>query len=152
MGNDEVPTQLLKIAAAEATTSGFFEITPIHLLIALSRLSEEKSSNEADEQLSALRQEFESLGIEPRRFRRRIRALLPKLSNSPPSASIHRSENTKAVYVLAEVLAEATGEESSPTHLLRAAFLSLADLLAANLGGKPGLGKGPADDEIPKEL
>lgn len=152
MRSDGIFSQLLKLAAAETTTSGFSEITPIHLLIALSRLSEDENSDGANEQVSALRHEFESLGIEPRRFRRRLRAGLPKPSDSPPSASIHRSQNTKAVYLLAEALAEASGEESSPTHLLRAAFLSLADLHAANHGGQPGVGKGPADDEIPKEL
>jgi hypothetical protein len=152
MGNGEVSTQLLKIAAAETTTSGFSEITPFHLLIALSRLSEEKTEGGADEHVTALRQEFESLGIEPRRFRRRLRALLPKQSDSPPSTSIHRSQSTKDVYKLAQLLAQTSGEESSPSHLLRAMFLFLADALVIDQSGHGGLANGPAVDEIPKEL
>jgi len=152
MGNGEVSNKVLKVAAAEMTTSGFVEIAPIHLLIALSRVSEEQPSNGADASVAALRQEFESLGIEPRRFRRRLRALLPKQSNAPQPGAIHRSENTKQIYLLAEALAQASGEERSPSHLLRAMFVSLADVLGSDESGHPEAGSDPADDEIPKEL
>jgi hypothetical protein len=152
MSNGEVSNKLLKVAAGEMTVSGFAEIAPIHLLIALSRVSEEQSSNGADESLTALRLEFDSLGIEPRRFRRRLRALLPKQSSAPQPAAIHRSENTRHIYLLADALAQASGEEPSPSHLLRAMFLSLADMVASNQGGYPGPGNGPADDDIPREL
>jgi hypothetical protein len=64
----------LNLAAQETAAAGYREITPAHLLIALSRLSDPEVAAQIDN--AALRNEFEQLGIEPRRFRRRLRALL----------------------------------------------------------------------------
>lgn len=152
LSNREVFNQLLKVAAREMEGSGFSEIAPIHLLIALSKVSEDQASNRANEDVNALRHEFESLGIDPRRFRRRLRALLPSRSDKPHPTTIHRSQSAQGVFMLAEALALASAEEPSPSYLLRATFLLLADMLVTDRGGHPGPGNGPADDEIPDEL
>ena len=150
--NNDVYNQLLKMAAEEMVESGISEIMPIHLLIALSRLSEGQSSDGADDAATVLRHEFELLGIEPRRFRRRLRALLPNRSDKPHPTTIHRSQSAQSVFMLAKVLARASAEEPSPSHLLRATFLLLADMHVTDRGGYPGSGNDPADDEIPDEL
>jgi len=144
--------QVLKIAAGEMVASGFSEIAPIHLLIALSKVSEEQASNGTNDDVTALRHEFELLGIDPRRFRRRLRALLPNSSAKPHPTAIHRSQSAQGVFMLSKALARASAEEPSPSHLLRATFLLLADMLVTDQGGRPGPGNGPADDEIPDEL
>ena len=64
----------LPLAAKEAAVGGFAEITPGHLLMALCRIGELGPG--ANEGGAELRKEFERLGVEPRRFRRRLRALL----------------------------------------------------------------------------
>jgi hypothetical protein len=148
LNKSDVLKRLVNVAGGEAVAAGFSEVTPAHLLIALSRLSEDESGDGGGEHAQQLRQEFEALGIEPRRFRRRIRALLPKPGDTPAPKSPRRSESTKAVLLLAEALA--SSEEESSAHLLRALFLFLADF-ATQAGGGPGLA-GRAADEVPYEL
>jgi hypothetical protein len=149
---DDFAAHLLKMAAGEAVASGSPQIIPTHLLIALSKLSEEQSSSGGEDHSAALRREFESMGIEPRRFRRRLRALLPKGQDGSPGSIVHRSETAKAVFTLGNALAEAPAEPGGPVHLLRAIFLLLADAIPSGKGRPAGLDVWPADDEIPHEL
>lgn len=144
----DVLKRLVNLAGGEAVGAGFAEVTPAHLLIALSRLSEDESGDGGGKHAQQLRQEFEALGIEPRRFRRRIRALLPKPGDALAPKSPRRSESTKAVLLLAEALT--TSEEERSAHLLRAIFLFLADF-ATKADGGPRI-PGRAADEVPYEL
>lgn len=152
MEPNDVLARLLKVAAGEMVASGLSDITPAHLLIALSKLSEDQPSGAGDDYGAELRSEFESLGIEPRQFRRRMRALLPGRPDSPPAKSARRSQSAKAVFALGEALAQNSGEECGAAHLLRASFLFLSDVMESIKGGQPGLGGGAANNEIPYEL
>ena len=115
---------LLNLAAKETISACYREITPAHLLIALSRLSELTADDPVDG--ATIRGEFEKLGIEPTRFRRRLRALLGDGSAGPPERTIHRSPECKAVFALAQAIAAQQGASLSPEHLLYATLLSLA--------------------------
>ncbi|MCI0490706.1 MAG: hypothetical protein L0229_29280 [Blastocatellia bacterium] len=173
---------LLNVAAREAVLACYREITPAHLLIALSRLSELTADTPVDG--ATLRGEFEKLGIEPTRFRRRLRALLGDGGEGPPERTIHRSPECKAVFALAQAIAVQQGASLSPEHLLCATLLSLArindpqarqdsEILCSNChrrmrpsfasgapycpacGRKidyPGAEQGLFEDEIPTEL
>ncbi len=152
MASNDVVAQLLKVAAGEVAASGFSQITPTHLLIALSKLSEEQPPSGGEDHGAALRREFESMGIEPRRFRRRLRALLPKGKGGSRDSIVHRSETAKAVFTLGNALAAASAEADGPVHLLRAVFLLLADVTPSHEGRPAGLDIRPAGDEIPREL
>lgn len=151
MEDNDFLTRLLKVAASEMMASHLPEIAPAHILIALSKLSEDKSSGGSDYG-AELRREFEALGIEPRRFRRRMRALLPGRPDNPKPTSAHRSQSTKAIFVLAEALAQAAGEECGATHILRASFVFLSDVMESTKGGQPGPAGGTPDNKIPYEL
>jgi hypothetical protein len=75
--NGTDPVELvLRLAAQEAVAAGYREITPAHLLIALSRASEDDTSDIPTAISRALRSEFEHLGLAPRQFRRRLRVVL----------------------------------------------------------------------------
>ncbi len=115
---------VLRLAAQEAIAAGYREITPAHLLIALSRLSDPEVAAQIDN--AALRNEFEQLGIEPRRFRRRLRALLGNGGAKPPDGVIHRSPECRAVFARAQAIASQQGVQLSVTHLLHATWVSLA--------------------------
>src|SRR5688572_15455836 len=130
------------MAAGEAVASGSSQITPTHILIALSKLSEDQFQSEGEDHGAALRREFESMGIEPRRLRRRLRALLPNDKNGSSGSIVHRSETAKAVFGLAEALAKASAEPSGPVHLLRAIFLLLGDA-----DGDGANGTAPREDD-----
>jgi len=95
---------IMTLAAQEAIAAGYAEITSAHLLIALARAAEANGPLAMPTYTTAIRREFEALGIEPRRFRRRLRVLLghgePNTRESPciarqrakPSFSmLHRS-------------------------------------------------------------
>jgi hypothetical protein len=144
--------QLLKVAAGEVVASGSRQITPTHLLIALSKLSEEPSASVAEDQGAALRREFESMGIEPRQFRRRLRALLPKGKQVSPGSIVHRSETAMAVFTLGSALADASAEPGGLVHLLRAIFLLLADVTPSDKDHPAGLDIRRPDNEIPYDL
>ena len=152
MEENGVLARLLKAAASEMVASGPPEITPAHILIALSKLSEDQPSGGGSDYGAALRREFKSLGIEPRRFRRRMRELLPRRPNSPQPRSARRSQSAKAIFVLAEALAQAASEECGAIHMLRASFVFLSDVLESTKGGQPGMIGGAPDNEIPHEL
>jgi hypothetical protein len=149
---NDVLARLLKAATSEMVTSGLLEITPAHILIALSKLSEDQPSGSGSDYGAELRREFESLGIEPRRFRRRMRALLPRRSGNPQATSAHRSQSAKAIFVLAEALARASSEECGATHMLRASFVFLSNVMESTKDGQPDAPGGAADDNIPHEL
>ena len=115
---------VLRLAAQEAVAAGYREITPAHLLIALSRLSDSEPAAQVDN--TALRNEFEQLGIEPRRFRRRLRALLGNGGAKQPEGAIHRSPECRAVFALAQAIASQLRVQLNLEHLLHATWVSLA--------------------------
>ena len=115
---------LLTLAGSEAAAAGYAEITPAHLLIALSRASESDLESQFDTAL--LQGEFAQLGIEPRRFRRRLRALVGKGGQPSPDGPLHRSAACKTVFAWAHTLATGEGKLPGLEHLLRAAFALLA--------------------------
>lgn len=128
---------ILALAAHEAVTAGHAKIHVLHLLVALSRLSEEELPSEAASGVSALRREFQQLGIEARTFRRRLRALVGG-AGEPAGAGMHRSAGCKAAFALAEAMGKADRTPMQPVHLLRAAFASMAvEIEQAVTGGSP---------------
>lgn len=130
----------LKLAAGEAASAGYAEITPAHLMIALARLSEPDLAPQVDG--AGLRSEFEQLGIDPRRFRRRLRALLGNGGMAPPAGGMHRSPECRAVFARAQAIAAQQAAPLGLVHLLQAALMLLAG------GGHPGAGD-QADAECP---
>src|SRR5271167_2652755 len=73
-------TSLMFLAAEEAARSLHGAIEPVHLVIALSRLTDAAVQEPTQAELTSLqhlRAEFEALGIAPRQFRRRLRAIIP---------------------------------------------------------------------------
>ena len=95
----QIFSSLLVTAAEEARASGHDEISPAHLLIALSRFTDTPKLQSIDlPWTKALAGEFESLGIVPKMFRRRLRALLPPGSPQLAGDVVHRSEGCKAAY------------------------------------------------------
>lgn len=114
----------LRLSASEAASAAYPEITTAHLLIALARLSEPDVAGHVDG--TKLQREFDQLGIEPRRFRRRLRALLGRGAGPPPSGVLHRSPECKAVFEHAKLLAAEEGSSLGLQHLLLAALASLA--------------------------
>lgn len=117
---------ILALAAHEALAGGYAEITPAHLLIALSRASEDDTSEIPTAISRALRTEFEHLGLAPRQFRRRLRALVGNAGAQPQGTSVHRSSACRAVFVEAQRLAQTAKEPFDARHLVRAAFAALA--------------------------
>lgn len=114
----------MQLAAQEAVAAGYREITPAHLLIALARLSDPEASGQVNN--AGLCRELEHLGIEPRAFRRRLRALLGNGGSGPPNGVIHRTPLCRAVFALAQELASSRGAELALEHLLHATLCSLA--------------------------
>jgi hypothetical protein len=123
MNEVEIINLLLEGAAKEAVSACYHEITPAHLLIALSRLSEFECHSEFD--VAGLRREFEMLGIEPSRFRRRLRALLRNRGSGAPETTIHRSQDCRAVFTQAQAIAVQQGLHLNLEHLLHATLLFL---------------------------
>jgi hypothetical protein len=115
---------ILKLAAQEATRAHYEEITPAHLLIALSRFADPSLSEAADG--DALRAEFELLGVEPVRFRRRLRGLIGQEGAGATRPEIHRSPECRAVFACAQAVALRLGTPPGPEHLLQATLLLLA--------------------------
>lgn len=128
---------LMALASNEAAAAGYAEITPAHLLIALSRASESDLESHFD--TAVLRGEFAQLGIEPRHFRWRLRTLVGSGGHPPPDGPLHRSAACKTVFAWAHTLATGEGKPPGLEHLLRAAFALLA------WGGPRGEARGPMD-------
>jgi hypothetical protein len=150
MGESNVITGLMNVAAGEAATSGVSEIMPAHLLIALSRMSEGDAYS-ANSDSAALRKEFDSFGIEPRKFRRRLRGLVSVPSEAKTPASVRPSVSTESVLAVAKVLARSSSDVPLAVHLLRTVLLCLAGLHAQESGSPRRQHDGVAD-EIPHEL
>ncbi len=117
---------VVNLAANEAADAGWPQISTAHLLIALSRLSEAEDipDGAAKKELHA---EFEHLGIEPRAFRRRLRALLGNRTRAPNAGTMHRSAGLKAVFASAQNEALEARARLTPAGLLRCAFASLGE-------------------------
>src|SRR5688572_21958947 len=94
-GGKGVLDSLLSLAAQEAVKAGYSETTTGHLLIALSRAIEESEPLWVLGELQELKREFELFGIEPRTFRRRLRALLGTRDDPTTGDTIHRSARCK---------------------------------------------------------
>ncbi len=114
---------VLELAAREAVAAGFGEVTPAHLLMALCRVGESTpgvdASGEAD-----LRKEFERLGVNPRRFRRHLRAQLGRGGAPNTPGSPHRSPQCKAIFARAQAAASEHGVDLSLVLLLHATLKS----------------------------
>jgi len=123
---DPIVALALRMAAQEAAGAGYTETTTAHLLISLSRLTDGEAASLAPSVSTALREEFEKLGIEPKRFRRRLRAILGRPGAEVPSGEMHRSRQCKAVFTLAAALAAQEKEPLLSPVLLRAILFSLA--------------------------
>ena len=146
-----VPTWLesvLSLAAAETVAAGYAEITPGHLLVALSKAIEVDGSSPGTAGDSA-RQEFEQLGIEPRRFRRHLREVLGRRGGQAPLSVIHRSPACKALIVRAERIASDQGVSFDAGLLVRVAFLSLSEEPSADTTSPIPMARA---EDIPTEL
>jgi hypothetical protein len=117
---------LLTLAATEAAAAGFSEITTGHLVIALSKASEMENSGLDLQLAGAIRREFDLLGIDPRRFRRRLRELLGA-TGVRHDGGLQVSTRCQAVFRRSETLAAQSGVASEPHLLVRAAFTTLMD-------------------------
>lgn len=134
---------LLGLAAQEAQAAKHTKIFPVHLLIALSRLSEQGGSGMPANELC---EEFALLGIEPKKFRRRLRAILgPGRANEEPEG-LHRSPACREIFQRAATRAAQEGVAVGPVHLLHEIFASLGP------GEAPSSEAAESDDGIPDEL
>lgn len=116
---------ILNLAAREVAAAGHPEISVAHLLLGLARASEPIGSEQLA--LVALRREFELLGIDPRRFRGRLRALLGRGPVAWAGGQVHRSPACRDVFERAKTTAAILGTPFGPEHLLRAALISLGE-------------------------
>ena len=136
------------MAANEAVAAGYAEITVAHLLIALAKVSD--ANGGTDSALSEpARREFEQLGIEPRRFRRRLRELSGTGGSQLRGGVLHRSAACKAVMSIADRLAAQAGVPVDAGLLVRAAFIAWA---LPGGGSDDGSRTGQPAEEIPTEL
>ena len=141
--NQQAVTTIVTLAANEAAEAGHSQISTGYLLVALSRFSELQGTLDADA-AKQLSQEFEQLGIEPRRFRRRLRAILSHRGDQAAVNTLHRSPQFKSVMAAAERAATEANEPLTPVLILRTAFASLGDDASRVMPG--------SDDDIPSEL
>ena len=131
----QILSSLLVTAAEEAYASGHGEISPAHLLIALSRFTDTPKLQAIDPSWTkTLAGEFASLGIVPKMFRRRLRALLPPGSPQVAGDVVHRSESCKEAYAEAKSMADKEGVALDGRHLLIALFRLLIE---GNLSAGP---------------
>jgi hypothetical protein len=124
--NVEALRLVMMMAAQETAAARYPEITPAHLLIALSRATEDDFAAAAPAASATIRGEFDHLGIEPKRFRQRMRALLGNAGADPPPGPIHRSPKSKAVFARAQAIAVHQGVPMNVAHLLHAILIGLA--------------------------
>ncbi len=161
--DEVVPNLILRLAAQEAMAAGFAEISLAHLLMALGRLADSDQGNILGSgAIAGLRAEFTELGIEPRAFRRRLRALVLRPGGAPPGDKApHRSADVKSVYAAARLLARAENAEPGPRHLLRAAMSSLAVdstpagatvIRTASAAGKPEEASSPSLGDLTRRM
>jgi hypothetical protein len=159
--------QVLWLAAEEAAASGHPKILPVHLLIALCRFVD-VTRNDLSAALQAtqrrLRRELEALSVDPKRFRRRLRALVIKGTAGDAPEILRRelaqyaaehgrpggvvsaaacAQPTRAVIERAAALA-GEGGDNDALHLLRA--LLIGD------SGVPTAAPKPPPDGLPDRL
>jgi hypothetical protein len=152
MGAIDALELVMTLAAQEAVAAGYPEITPVHLLIALARASEADPVATAPAVSAALQREFEALGIEPRRFRRRLRALVGHGGVQHHGDAIHRSPACRAVFTCAERVAAEEQTSFDVVHLVRAAFIVLSEDSGSGGGKKTTEGVASYTDDLPTEL
>ena len=146
MGGATWLESILGLAAAETVAAGYAEITPGHLLIALSKATETNGSSPGPPIGDSARREFEQLGIEPRRFRQRLREVFGR-RGAHPTGVIHRSPSCKALIARAERIAADQGVAFDAGLLLRVAFLSLSQDIP-----NESTARVPMAEDIPTEL
>ncbi|MBI3795864.1 MAG: AAA family ATPase [Deltaproteobacteria bacterium] len=128
MDNTDPVVAILTLAAQETIQSGYAEITPAHLLIALSKVADEEGGEKVPVPVcTAIRNEFASLGLESRRFRRRLRKLLGNAGGRYAGGTVHRSPACRVVFAAAQRIAQEEQEPFDARHLVRAAFAVLAE-------------------------
>jgi hypothetical protein len=143
---------VMTLAAQEAVAAGYPEITPAHLLIALCCASEADQVATTPAMSTALQHEFEALGIEPRRFRRHLRALVGHGGAQHQGDAIHRSPACKAVFICAERVAAAEQASFDVVHLVRAAFIVLSEGSGTDGSTQATEGVAAQTDDLPTEL
>jgi ATP-dependent metalloprotease FtsH len=134
---------VLSVAAGETVAAGSSEITLGHLLIALSKVSELNGSTHEAAIAAPARQEFELMGVNPRRFRRRLRELLGRREPLPENSRVNISVTSKAVIAHAEGLAQVAGVPLDASFLVRAAFMAWTQ--AERSGKRPDSPMPPLD-------
>ena len=130
--------RLLLVAASEAVASEYRVISHPHLLIALSRFADTADVVDDSELQAMLAKSFESLGIEPKRFRRRLRGLIGKggatdasmalnkalAEESPPSLARGSGCSASARAAIARAMSgDGDPEKASLCHLLYALLI-----------------------------
>lgn len=143
---------VIALATQEAVAAGYAEITPAHLLIALSRLSEPDVSTMAPADSTAIQCEFEDFGVEPHRFRRRLRALLGHGGVQKQRKVMHHSPACRAVFAWAERIATAEHVPYAANHLVQAAFMILLAEHGSGGGAQAAEAVAASTDVIPSEL
>jgi hypothetical protein len=159
--------EVLWLAAEEAAASGHAKILPVHLLIALCRfvdVTRDGLSPALQATQRRLRRELDALSLDPKRFRRRLRALLIKGTAADASEILRRelaqyaaehgrpggvvtaaacAEPARAVVERAAALAGAGGDQDA-LYLLR--VLLIGD------SGIPAPAPKPPPDGLPDRL
>lgn len=145
--------EVMNLAAQEAVSARHAEITPAHLLIALSRMADGQHQDGGVLRESAeVRREFAEFGIDPKRFRRRLRGLVGDGGVAHPGGAMHRSPACRTVFLVAQQVALAQGEPVSMLHLLRAVLFCLSlDTVTDDESSEPGADAAPSD-AIPEFL
>lgn len=133
-----------QVAEFEARRLNAAFIEPAHFLLGLCKCVDidfpssipstiadrEKLLEEFLREFQRLRKVFRTAGLDPTRFRRHYRTLLPEGSSglNPQSARLHRTGPSKDIFDNAEMTAEISGSAVYPIHLLHA-LLSESDAL-----------------------
>jgi len=118
---------VMRLAAEEAVLSSYSEVTPAHLLIALARVADPDTTDSLPVSDSSLREAFEHFGIEPERFRHRLRTLIGTGDGQRHDDVIPESAACKSIRIRARRIAAARGLDGVVWYLLEATMLSLAD-------------------------
>lgn len=133
-----------QVAEFEARRLNAAFIEPAHFLLGLCKCVDidfpssipstiadrDKLLEELLREFQRLRKVFRTAGLDPTRFRRHYRTLLPEGSPglNPESARLHRTGSSRDVFANAEMTAEISGSAVYPIHLLHA-LLTESDAL-----------------------
>jgi ATP-dependent Clp protease ATP-binding subunit ClpC len=133
-----------QVAEFEARRLNAAFIEPAHFLLGLCKCVDidfpssipstiadrDKLLEELLREFQRLRKVFRTAGLDPARFRRHYRTLLPEGSPglNPESARLHRTGSSRDVFANAEMTAEISGSAVYPIHLLHA-LLNESDAL-----------------------